>query len=433
MNESFLSFVWKYRLYSGDLHTTNNIPVTVIKPGEQSTHAGPDFFNARIRIGDTLWAGNVEIHVKAGDWYRHRHHHDPAYDNVILHVVHEADTDIIGPDHTIIPTIALNQHTDPDLLQRYRDLYRSKNKIPCGNALRDLDPLTLHQWLDRMLVERLEHKATRMELALQFTHNHWEEAFYQLLARNFGFQVNATPFEMLSRTLPSTLLMRHHNHRHQLEALLYGQAGFLNTPLNDDYPRQLQQEYQHLAAKYGLLPLDRHLWKLLRMRPANFPTMRLSQFAHLIHRGDLTLATLIEKAEAGALTLPPLTASPYWNHHYLFDKPAPWHSAALGSASVRNLIINTIAPSLFYYARYHHRPTLADLSLQLLKSIAAEQNQLLDTFADLGIEITDAYTGQALIGLYQNYCAQKKCLSCALGTKILRAPHPSTGPANRAD
>lgn len=421
MNEHFLSFVWQYRLYRNNLITTTGIPVTVIKPGEQHTNAGPDFFNARIRIGETLWAGNVEIHVKASDWYRHGHQTDKSYNNVILHVVYEADSDIITGDMTTIPTIALSEQTDEEVLKKYANLRASRLHIPCGNHLMSLNNFTIVNWIDRMLVERLEHKSVQIEQALHVNKNDWEDAFYQLLARNFGFKINAGPFEMLARCMPRNLLMKHAGQLHQVEALLFGQAGFLDGIFTDEYPQLLQKEYKFLAGKYGLLPLDKHLWKLLRMRPANFPTIRLSQFAALVISGEVTFGQILESNSPG-LILQKLQApaSPYWNNHYLFDKMTRFGNRSVGVDSARNIVINTIAPVLFYYGRLRGEEIVCEKAFNLLRMLPSESNHILDEWNKYGVKAENAYSGQALLGLYANFCSQKKCLNCSLGTAILK-------------
>jgi hypothetical protein len=421
VNENFLSFVWQYRLYNTNLITTSGIPVTVIKPGEQHNNAGPDFFNARIRIGDTLWAGNVEIHVKASDWYRHGHQTDKAYNNVILHVVYEADSDIITGDMTTIPTIALSNQMNDDVLRKYSNLRASRLHIPCGKHLMSLNNLTILNWIDRMLVERLEHKSIQIEQTLYVNKNNWEDAFYQLLARNFGFNINAGPFEMLARCMPRNLILKHVDQLHQVEALLMGQAGFLEDKFEDNYPLLLQKEYKFLAGKYGLLPLDKHLWKLLRMRPANFPTIRLSQFAALISSGHISFRQLLEMENPQNLIkqFRP-EASPYWNNHYLFDKPTRYDSRVLGLSSARNIFINTIAPLLFYYGKTRGEVAVCDKAFDLLRGLPAEENHILDEWKKLNVKAENAYSGQALLGLYTNFCSQKKCLNCSLGKAILK-------------
>ena len=428
MNEDFLSFVWKYRLYNSDLKTTTGIPVTVLRPGEQHSNSGPDFFNARIRIGDTLWAGNVEIHVLASDWYRHNHQTDKAYNSVILHVVYEADSEIIMGDMTTIPTIALNEQTDAEVIKKYHSLKASRLIIPCSTQIPEVPEIILNSWLDRMLVERLEYKSIQIEQALQVNKGDWEDAFYQLLARNFGFHVNAGPFEMLARCLPRNLLIRHGDLLHQVESLVFGQAGLLSGEFKDEYPQLLQKEFLFLSKKYGLAPLDEHIWKLLRMRPANFPTIRLSQFAKLICDDNVSLQKLVSNSSIEMIENAfQVSASPYWNNHYLFDKATRFRSATLGTSSIRNIIINTIAPVLFYYGKSRGEDVICDQAFTFLRKLPSEQNHILDEWLRIGIRADSAFTGQALLGLYKNYCSQKKCLNCSLGINILNRQHDFIG------
>ncbi|MBK6643994.1 MAG: DUF2851 family protein [Bacteroidetes bacterium] len=421
MNEDFLSFVWKYRLYSKDLVTTSGETVTVLKPGEQHRNAGPDFFNARIRIGDTLWAGNIEIHVKASDWYRHMHQHDKAYNSVILHVVYEADAEIIINDMTTVPTVCLATQTEPGIIQRYRDMRLSPLTIPCGSNISEVPPPVLNIWLERMLVERLEQKSLVIEQALQVNRGDWDDAFYQLLARNFGFNINAGPFEMLARCMPRKLLLKHADQLQQVEALLFGQAGFLEDEFTDDYPKALQAEYRFLAKKYGLMPLDRHIWKQLRMRPANFPTLRISQFASIWVSGRVSFQVIREIDDMHRImNLFQVRASHYWCNHFVFDKTTRFAFRHLGDTSVKNILINTIAPFLFYYGKTMGDEKASVQAYSILQGIPSEVNHLLTEWSRLGIEVENAWKGQALIGLYKNYCSEKKCLNCSLGTAILR-------------
>ncbi len=420
MNEDFLSFVWKYRLYRKDLITITGEPVTVISPGEQHRNSGPDFFNARIKIGDTLWAGNVEIHVRASDWYRHNHQTDQAYNNVILHVVFDADSEIIIGNHTTIPTISLSEQTDDAILKKYASLKASRLQIPCGNNLKTVKSITLNSWVDRMLVERLEFKSVVLEQALEVNKGDWEDAFYQMLARNFGFNVNAGPFEMVARCLPRNLLMKHADQIHQLEALLFGQAGFLEGDFSDSYPQLLQNEYGFLSKKYGLMPLDRHIWKLLRMRPANFPTIRISQFAALMASGKISFHQIKEITEIQEiLDIFNIAASPYWDTHFVFDKGTRFGHRQMGVSSIHNIIINTIAPFLFYFGRQRDEPVYSDRAFKLLEALPAEKNHLLQEFINYEVPIDNAYTSQAFLSLYRNFCSQKKCLNCGLGIEML--------------
>lgn len=420
MNEQLISFLWKYRLYDRELTTTTGLPVTVIKPGEQHGNAGPDFFNARIRIGETLWAGNVEIHVRSSDWYRHGHQTDRAYDNVILHVVYESDTEIIQNNLLVVPTVALSGQMDNGVLERINGLRSSTADIPCGPYLESLEPTRWKSWLDRMLVERLEHKSSLVDLALHANRNDWEDAFYQLLARNFGFKVNAVPFEMLSRILPRKLLLRYGDRPELVDALVLGQAGFLNEEMQEDYPMMLKNEYRFLARKHGLVPMETHLWKLLRMRPANFPTIRLSQFGKLITENGFTFSKILQTKDPMQLvSMLRVQASDYWDNHYLLNRPAPHSRKSIGSDSIDNIFINTIVPALFYYGRRNGDEQLVERALEWLTTLSYEKNKVLDVWSDVGIQPGNAFDSQALLHLHANYCSSKRCLDCAIGKQLI--------------
>lgn len=420
MNEQLISFLWKYRLYDRELTTTTGLPVTVIKTGEQHGNAGPDFFNARIRIGETLWAGNVEIHVRSSDWYRHGHQTDKAYDNVILHVVYESDTEIIQNNLLVVPTVALSGQMDAGVLDRINILRSSAADIPCGSYLESLEPTRWKSWLDRMLVERLEHKSGLVDLALHANRNDWEDAFYQLLARNFGFKVNAVPFEMLSRILPRKLLLRYGDRPELVDALVLGQAGFLDEEMEEDYPVLLKNEYRFLARKHGLVPMEQHLWKFLRMRPANFPTIRLSQFGRLVTAHGFSFSKVLQTNDPVHLMEQlRVQASEYWNNHYLLNKPAPHSRKSIGSDSIDNIFINTVVPALFYYGRRNGDAYLVDRALEWLTTLSYEKNKVLDTWSNAGIQASSAFDSQALLHLHANYCSSKRCLDCAIGKQLV--------------
>jgi hypothetical protein len=421
MNEAFLSFVWKYRLYDTNLQTTSGEPVTVIKTGEQHKNSGPDFFNARIRIGETLWAGNVEIHVKASDWYRHHHQSNQAYSNVILHVVYEADSIIVVNDTSSIPTVSLNNCIDELVYQRYRKLTASDLKIPCSRHMKDIPPTIMISWLDRMLVERLETKSAGIEHALLANNGDWEDAFYQMLARNFGFGINGEPFEMLARVLPRHIIRRHADDPLQVEALLFGQAGFLDSDFKDEYPLKLKHEFEFLRKKYLLEPMQKHHWKFLRMRPVNFPTIRISQFASLIVRYGTLFNSIRNTTTMDEITdMFEVKTSSYWNDHFIFDKLTKFAPRFLGLDSARNIIINTIAPYLFYYGKNRGDGLSCEKSFSLLQSLPSESNSILNQWKELGIKADNAFEGQALLHLYKNYCSHKNCLNCSIGKSILK-------------
>ena len=419
MNEAFLWYLWKYRLFTKALVTTDGDPITVIQPGFQNSDSGPDFFNARVQIGDTLWAGNVEIHIKSGDWIRHGHHHDRAFDNVILHVVFEEDRIIRRPNGQVIPVVTIGDNFEPSRWANYQQLARSKGWIPCEKQINEIDELSILQWLDRLLVDRLEAKTSTIMDLLTESNGDWQETFYRLLARNFGFKVNAIPFELLAKSLPLKILLRHKNNLFQLEALLLGQAGLLEPDFVDPYPRQLYHEYIYLQKKLLIKPLEGHLWKFGRLRPANFPTIRLMQFATLIHKSEHLFLNIIDASSIEELhRLLTVSAGEYWNTHFRPDQYSAFQVKSLGASAIENILINTIVPFLFMYGKSQGHPALIEKSIKWLETCKAEKNVIIRGWEKLGITAKSAAQSQSLIELKNNYCLPKNCLTCGIGIKL---------------
>lgn len=422
MKESFLHFLWRWRRFDlNDLSATTGEKIEIIHPGELNDHAGPDFFNAKIRIGSTLWAGNVEMHVQASEWLVHGHDSDPAYDNVVLHVVWEEDRPVVRPNGERIPCIALRGRVPLRLLQIYERLTHESAWIPCQSFFSTAAAVVRLNWLDRLLVERLEEKTGAIAALLAASENHWESAFYCSLARNYGLKVNAEPFEALARSLPVTILAKHKNNLMQIEALLFGQAGMLDAVFSEPYPQQLAQEYRHLRHKYSLVPLATHQWKFLRLRPANFPTVRIAQFAALIHQSAHLFSKILETTEVRSL-LHLFDAEPgaYWQTHYQLDKPSAKREKSPGRNFVELLIINTITPFLFHYGKVKDDETYQKRALNLLENLSPESNAILDGWANLGVASKNAYQTQSLIHLKTRYCDAKRCLECGIGNAILK-------------
>lgn len=422
MNEDFLQYLWKTRCFDHHyLITTEGEPVEIIRQGMHNRDSGPDFFNARIRIGETLWAGNVEVHLRASDWKRHRHDDDEAYQNVILHVVYEADEPLYRSSGELIPTLELNGRIDLKLYDKYQELRRSRGWIPCAKQLAGVDSLTLTGWLGRMMVERLE---TRSETILQQLHQNnfnWDECFYRHLARYFGMKVNADPFEWLAASLPYQILAKHADHVNQVEALVFGQAGLLPEKDGDEYARRLQKEYRFLRRKYQLSPLSPSHWKFMRMRPVNFPTVRLAQFASLMMRSPrLFRACLEARGPEELVALFSVRTSPYWHYHYRFGMPAERRTKSLGLLSVRTLIINTVAPFLFVYGRRTGDESYCERALDILTSLEPEVNVITEGWKMHGIVAASAFESQALLQLKKQYCDRKLCLDCGIGCSLLK-------------
>ena len=422
MRESFLHFLWRWRRFAHhELLTTQGQSIEILHPGEWNTHAGPDFFNARVRLGDTTWAGNVEIHLKSSEWLAHGHQDDPAYDNVILHVVLEEDHPIVLASGQRIPCLELKNRIPANILEIYERLEHERAWIPCETFFTKVPDIVRLNWLDRLMVERLELKTAAIENMLETTGNHWEETFYRLLARNFGLKVNAEPFEALARSLPLFILARHVHNPLQVEALLFGQAGLLQPAFQEEYPKELAREYRFLQHKYQLTPMNAEQWKFLRLRPANFPSIRLAQFsALLLHSTQLFSQVL----DAGSLReiehLFSVEPGAYWLTHFQLDKPSAKGSKMPGRDFIQLLVINTIVPFLFYYGKQKNTPRYQKVALELMEALPAESNTILDGWHDLGVTARHAYQSQALIHLKTRYCDVKRCLECAIGNAILR-------------
>jgi len=418
-----LHYVWKFRLFDrAELKTTDGEEIEIFSAGMAHTDGGPDFQNARIRIGETTWAGNVELHISSGDWQRHGHQTDGAYSSVILHVVYRDDAplEIAGRK---IPTLELHDRISEELYSKYHQLIFSNQQfIPCEGSIHTVDDLTMRNWLTRVLVERMEKKSAAVIAALNLTKGDWEETFYRFLAANFGFKVNALPFELMAKSLPQIILAKHKNDPKQIEALIFGQAGFLEDDFDDEYPRKLKEEYHFLRKKYQLTPVEKHLWKFLRMRPQNFPTIRLAQFAALVHRSNHLFSKILEVRDVAALRelFNGLQVNTYWETHYRFDaesKPSPKN---IGAGAVDILLLNTVAVFLFSYGKHLQKQHYINRSLQLLEYLPAEKNNITDDFVNLGLKINSAFESQGVLELKNSYCNHKKCLHCAVGNKILK-------------
>lgn len=421
MYEEFLHYLWKFRLFDGkDLITQSGDLIEIFKCGEPNSDSGPDFFNARIKIGKTTWAGNVEIHVHASDWETHKHQHDKAYDNVILHVVYEANKELKRRNNELIPTLELKERIPQNIYKNYLFFKTSRDWIPCGKQIKDIDSFTLNHWLDRLLVERLERKSIPIIERLKQNKNNWEETFYQALARNFGLKINSESFEMLARALPYSVIAKHKDSILQIEALLFGQAGLLEKELKDDYPKKLKKEFQFLRQKFKLQPIDASLWKFMRLHPPNFPTLRIAQFANLIFKSAKLFSKMLEENSAKhIIKLFETETSEYWLTHYRFDKPSPKRKKTLGRDSINNIIINTIVPFLFIYGKEKGKEEFCDRALAFLEKLEPEKNSIISKWKSSGINAKNACETQALLQLKNEYCAKKRCLECSIGAKLL--------------
>jgi hypothetical protein len=419
VQEDFLQFVWQHRHFAQyDLLTANNESVEVVNTGSLNADSGPDFFNACVRIDDTRWWGNVEVHTVASDWYKHGHHVDEAYNNVVLHVVAKHDKDCYTCQGRLLPTLTLP--FDEQVWLRYEHLMQMNTWVACSDYLHYLDKLLIQNWIESLVVERLEQKTGQWRELFASVDNHLEEAFYIHLVRSLGTNTNALPFEMLARATPLNLLARQRNNLLQLEAMLFGQAGMLDQPDGDAYYIQLRREYQHLRAKYKLVPIEGHLWKFMRLRPVNFPTIRLAQLAVLLFHSTRLIDKILEASSLeDYLSLFDLATSDYWNTHYRFMKSSAFRKKHMGEGMIRSLLINTVIPFLFMYASHMGSQQYRDKAFDLLQELPPEDNQIVRGWQKLHVTVPSAMESQGLIQLKKHYCNQKKCLSCRIGKKLV--------------
>ena len=421
MTEDFLYYIWQYRLMSGDLETTQGESIVIIDLGQRNEDSGPDFFNARLKIGNTEWAGNVEIHMRSSDWIRHKHNQDANYDSVILHVVYECDTMIQNATGEVIPCLELKGKIDEKLYFRYRNLISSHDWIACAPQLNTVPDLIIYSWLDRLLAERLERKTSYIEGFLESSKGNWETAFYYALARNFGFNVNAEPFEQLARSIPLEVLAKNRDSLFKIEALLFGQSGMLNARLKDDYSQRLIKEYDFLKKKYSLDSIAGYQWKFMRLRPGNFPSIRIAQFAQLIYKSSHLLSKIVKTEKLQQLKeFFQLEASEYWNEHYSFGKKSKSKTKRMGESSFDLILINTLVPFLFVYANHQNNSELRERALNFLTQTKAEQNSIVKRYKETGITAKNAAQSQALLTLKNDYCKYLKCLDCAIGNRLIR-------------
>ena len=417
LKEELLHHIWQHRLFSSQwLRTVDGQSVEVIRSGELNTDAGPDFRNSRIKVDGTEWAGNVEIHIRSSDWLKHNHQTDPAYANIILHVVFEDD---LKQSLGSFPTLELKGLISDQILRRYENLNNSSDELPCGKQFLEVPELVRNAWFDSLLIGRLQRKSEWMNALVDECHGDLEQAFMVVLFRSFGMKVNAEPFEQLAKQTSWKVLAKHRDSLFQLEAILLGNAGFLVNP-KDEYSQQLNKEYDFLQYKYDLKPLDKKLWKFLRLRPANFPTVRIAQLAVLFQKTGAFLrwfSSQTENIEPKTLSVLP---SAYWETHYHFGSESAPKSKRIGTTMAQNILINAVAPFLFVLAHREAKPELQDRSLAILQQLEAEKNVKVNAFTNQGLMVQNAAESQALIELKTNYCDHKKCLACSMGATILK-------------
>lgn len=421
MNEDFLHFIWQHKLYKlNDQQTEDGQHLEIIHPGIRNVDSGPDFFNAKVKLDGTLWAGNIEIHINESDWNTHGHQNDHAYDNVILHIVANTELGTHTTTGRDVPVWKIEYSNT--IAQQYQSLFFNDRWIPCEHDLQHIDQFYFTQWIDRMLIERLEEKSDLINQLLKTYSYDWDQVFFILLARSFGFGLNGLPFELMAKQTPFKILLKHSDNIQQLEALLFGQAGLLtNLKYTDDYTSALQKEYQFLSFKYQLKPIDAHLWKFLRLRPTNFPTIRIAQLACLLYTSKGVFGRIQHDWDSESFSsIRNIKASEYWDNHFVLGKASENNSIKkLGKTSQQIILYNTIYPYLFEYHNLHNNQYEKDKVIDMLHQKPAEKNAITSKWIELGIEISNEAQAQALIFLKKHYCNHKKCLNCHIGHKVL--------------
>ncbi|MGR7812148.1 DUF2851 family protein [Lacinutrix undariae] len=421
MQEDVLHYIWQYKKFdSSQLETTQHERVSLLHVGEHNFNSGPDFFNAQLKIDAQLWAGNVEIHVKSSDWFVHHHEQDPAYDNVILHVVWEHDTDVFRKNNTVIPTLELKDVVDSQLINNYKTLMNSHEKwINCETDFKDIDEFVFNNWMERLYFERLERKSNTINTLLQESQNNWEAVLFKMLAKNFGLKVNGDAFYSLAQSVDFSIIRKSQSKIIQLEALFFGQSGLLDADEESGYFKNLSDEYQFLKQKFQLSNTHVLPFQFFRLRPPNFPTIRLSQLANLYHEHTNLFSKIIETNTLNDFyELFKVDTSPFWKTHYTFGKTSKPLLKTLTKSFIDLLLINTVLPIKFCYSKQNGH-AIDELLLGIVKQITPEKNSIIKSFNELKPVSKTAMDSQALLQLKTEYCDKNKCLHCAIGNALI--------------
>jgi nucleoid DNA-binding protein len=425
MKEDFLHYIWKFRQFSRlPLFTTKGLGIEVLDTGRHNHDAGPDFLNARIRIGDTLWAGSVEIHVRSSDWIKHGHVHDPSYDNVILHVVYRHDCEINQGERSELPTLELKDSIDFQSYRNYRSWISSGAYIPCANQLGDVPDHLITATIHAAAVERIKQKAEDCLVAIHSTKGDLEAAFHQVFMRSLGMKVNALPFEQLAKQTPFALIRKIASDRHHLEALFLGQAGFLEEEfIEGSYPDKLKNSYSFLSRKFHLTHMPVSAWKLFRLRPNNFPQVRLAQAAKFYFHHPSVVAELLSHKTIDGLNALFRTRleEDLWLMHYTLKVRSAHSTKSFGTAFLKHLIINAVVPFVFALSEYNKDESIRALAILWMEQLSSEENVVIRKFGKLGVRARSALDSQGILELKKNRCDRKKCLQCKIGTHLIRS------------
>lgn len=421
--EQLLHYVWKHKIFPlGMLRTTSGQPVEVIDSGLPNRNAGPDFFNAKLKIDGTLWVGNVEVHMQASDWLRHGHNRDKAYDTVILHIVGDTDCEVYRTNGELVPQVLLS--CPEPVRQRYDELRQAEIYPPCYSILGSLPKLTVHSWLSALQVERFGQKARSISRRLEQCNNHWEDVFFITLARNFGFGLNGDAFESWAGHLPFRAVDKHRDNLFQVEAFFLGQAGLLEEEIAgaDAYYQKLRKEFCYLRHKFGLpAPMSVEQWRFLRLRPGNFPHVRLAQLACLYHKERALFSRVMEAETLEAVkTILTAETSPYWEEHFNFRKVSSHRAKRVGESALNLIVINTVIPFLYTYGLHKADEMLCERATRFLEALKAENNYVTRLWSGAGLPVYTAADSQALLQLQKEYCEKKDCLRCRFGYEYLR-------------
>ena len=417
MNEQLLQYIWKYRLYNSmHLYSICNKKIIVVHPGIHNTNQGPDFLNARINADDSLWAGNIELHVKSSDWKLHKHSEDEQYSNLILHVVWNHDEELNLP----FPTLEIQSHVPKLLLHRYYTLLKENSFIACEKNIHSVSPIVISKWKERMLIERLQHKSSYIASLITESRGDWDEVCWWVLAKNFGGKINGDAFEIIAKSIPIKILLKNRYSLLKIESIIFGQSGLLSKKWKDEYQNRLEQEYQYCKSTYQLKS-PKVMLKFLRMRPPNFPTIKLAQLATFVYQNERLFSSIKKYAEnENSIAGISVTVSEYWNHHYCFDDDSVYKIKMLGKASVQNILINSFVTILYAYGYYYNDEGKKNKAIKLLTVLKAESNSIVHGFTKLNIPIQNAFDSQSILHLYNSYCHPKRCLECAIGYGIFK-------------